>query len=69
MKRWMGVLEWVDDTQVLREFVEREFKEIRGNDMDLNMKNSSYQARMKFLEAMTTETDRIGKHKPLLTCD
>jgi DNA-dependent protein kinase catalytic subunit len=69
MKRWMGVLEWVDSTQVLREFVEREFREVRDPAGDLITKNSSFQARNRFLETLSGETERIAKHKPLLFCD
>ena len=54
MKRWMGVLEWVDNTQVLRDFVEREYKEIRDPQGDLVTKNASFTARNQFLETLST---------------
>lgn len=69
MKRWMGLLEWVNNTEVLKDFVEREYKEIRDPKGDLFVQNKSYEARVKFLNTLSAEKDRIQMHKPLLTCD
>lgn len=63
-----GLIEWVDNTEVLKNFLEKQFCLVKNNyELDLFTKNDAYKERLRYLKTLTDEYGAYEIHLPLLS--
>lgn len=68
MTTTLGLIEWIDNTKMLKELLDKEIQIIYGSNVTISTNNKGKDMRVKFLQTLHSTDFSLG-HQKLLALD